>query len=120
MNQWNGTGRMVRDAEDINGDGVKFSIAVEGYNYSTKSRETTFIDCVAFGKVVDVIKQYAPKGKAVRVTGDIRRRKYTATKGVHAGHDVEDFAIGVQDFELLPGNASGGGASGSGTSGSGW
>lgn len=104
MNNCHFTGRMVRDAEDINGGGVRFTIAVDGYNYSTKQREATFIPCVAFGKVVDVIKQYAPKGKAVAVSGDLRIREYEATKGQHAGHKVTDFTIGVQDFELLPGN----------------
>ena len=108
MNQVNLVGRMVRDAEDINSTtkGVRFSLAVEDYNPSTKSRETTFINCVAFGDVSDVIKNYAPKGKPVRVTGRLANRKYTPTKGVHAGHEVEQTSIvlsGYDGFELLPG-----------------
>lgn len=110
MQQVNLIGRMVRDAEDLPGGkgGVKFSLAVEYYNFSSKSRETNFWDCVAFGDVTTVIKGYAPKGKPVRVTGELQKRKYTASKGPHAGHEVEQVTIrvdGRDGFELLPGTS---------------
>lgn len=93
---------MVRDAEDIKGDGVRFSIAVDGYDPATKGRTATFIPCVAFGKVVDTIKKYAPKGKEVRVTGEYRVREYEKD-----GVKVKDHSFvlnGFDSFELLAGN----------------
>lgn len=105
MNQINLVGRMTRDAEDVGNPpvGVRFSIATEDYDFGTKQRETEFHDCVAFGKVSDVIKNYAGKGREVRVTGKIRSRKYTPTKGPNAGNEVTQKNVVVDDFELLAG-----------------
>lgn len=102
MNQSNFVGRMVRDAEDIKGDGVRFSIAVDVYDPATKGRKAEFIPCVAFGKVVDTIKQYAPKGKEVRVTAEYRTREYEKD-----GVKMKDHSFvlnGFDSFELLAGN----------------
>jgi single-stranded DNA-binding protein len=112
LNSCNFIGRMVRDAEDIKGDGVRFTIAVDVYNSQTKTREPVWVPCVAFGKVVGVIKDYAPKGKLVRVTGEYRQREYTATSGPNSGQKVKDHSFMVapiDGFELL---SSGGGNGG--------
>ncbi len=106
MNQCNFVGRMTRDAEDIKGGGVRFSIAVDVYDSETKGRKAEFIPCVAFGKVVDTIKNHAPKGKEVRVTGEYRTRTFVPQSGPNAGTEVKDhnFVItGYDGFELLAG-----------------
>jgi single-stranded DNA-binding protein len=121
MNQCNFVGRMVRDAEDIKGDGVKFTVAVDVYDSETKGRKAEFIPCVAFGKVVPTIKQYAPAGKEVRVTGEYRTREYTPTQGPNAGSKVRDHSFvlnGFDAFELLAGNPKG--SSGNEPSPEGW
>ena len=102
MNQCNFAGRMARDAEDIKGDGVRFTVAVDEYDPDTKGRTTEWVPCVAFGKVVNTIKQYAPKGKEVRVTGEYRTREYEKD-----GVKVKDHSFvinGFDGFELLAGN----------------
>lgn len=104
MNQCSFTGRMVRDAEDIKGDGVRFTVAVDIYNYSTRAREAVFVPFVAFGKVVPVIKQYAPRGKEVCVTGEYRTREFTPASGPNAGTKVKDHSFHVDKFELLSGS----------------
>jgi len=105
MNQVNLVGRMTRDAEEFGNPpiGVRFAVATEDYDFGTKQRETEFHECVAFGKVTEVIKQYAGKGREVRVTGKKKTRKYQAQKGVHAGHEVDQVVVIVDDFELLAG-----------------
>ena len=105
MNQINLVGRMTRDPEEFGTPpvGVRFSIATEDYDFSSKQRETEFHDCVAFGKTSEVINNYAEKGREVRVTGRIKSNRYTPTKGVHAGHEVEQKRVIVNDFELLAG-----------------
>ena len=117
MNQCNFIGRMVRDAEDIKSDGVRFTVAVEIYNFQKKEREPVFVPFVAFGKIVDVIKNYAPKGKEVRVTGEYRVREFVPTSGPSEGQKVKDHSFFVLDFELLAGQPKAGSSSGSSTSG---
>jgi len=103
------TGRMTRDAEDIGttGEAVKFTIAVDGYNFSEKKRDTTFVPCVAFGKVTSVIKDYAGKGREVGITGTYRVREYVAQGGARAGQTVKDHSFVVDKFELLAGKPAG-------------
>ena len=64
----------------------------------------SFLDqVVAFGKVVDVIKKYAPKGKPVMATGTFRIREYTDKAGV----ERKGYSFAVTEFELLPSTSSG-------------
>lgn len=110
-------GRMTRDAEPFGSPevGVRFSIATEDYDFGTKKRETEFHDCVAFGNVREVIKNYAGKGKRVGVVGRTKTNTYTPTKGIHAGHEVKEKRVIVDDFELMDsggGSATGGGSGG--------
>jgi len=109
MNSCTFTGRMTRDAEDIGttGEAVKFTVAVDGYNFSTKSKETTFVPCVAFGKVTTVIKNYAGKGREVGVTATYRVREYVATGGPRQGQTIHDHSFVVDKFELLAGQPAG-------------
>ena len=122
MNKQIITGRMVRDAEPFGNPevGVRFAIATEDYDFSTKKNETEFHECVAFGKVTDVIKNYAGKGRWVEVEGKTRTNAYTPSKGIHAGHEVKEKRVIVDSFKLGPGTGSstgGGTASGGGDDG---
>lgn len=105
MNQINLVGRMTRDAEPIGNPpvGVKFAVATDDYNFSTKARETTFHECKAFGKLSDVITNYAGKGREVRVTGKYRTDTWTPKQGPRAGTEVSEKVVYVDDFELLAG-----------------
>jgi single-strand DNA-binding protein len=58
------------DAKDYKGaDCVAFSLA--GQNFS-KTEETTWFDCLVYGKTGDVIKNYTKKGSRIFVEGSIK------------------------------------------------
>lgn len=101
----NFTGRMTRPAEDIGNPviGVKFTVAVEDYDFGEKKRVTEFYDCVVFGQRADVVRNYGETGKHVWINNAKRKtRKYTASKGIHAGHEATQINYVVNEFELLP------------------
>ena len=109
------TGRMTRPAEDIGNPviGVKFTVASEDYDFGEKKRVTEFYDCVVFGNKADVVRNYGDTGKHVWINNAKRKtRKYTASKGIHAGHETTQVSYVVNEFEFLPdGKAAGGGSS---------
>ena len=73
-------GRLTRDIEaktTTSGKEVaNFSLAVNGYN-----DEVSFIDCVAFGKTVEILAKYTQKGKQLGVNGRLQQRSYNAKDG---------------------------------------
>ena len=103
------TGRMTADAEDLGGgQGVKFRIAVDGYDFSAKAKKTTFVPCVAFGKTADTVRQYAPKGKQIWVSGEYTTREFTYQSGPRQGEKGYDHNFVIRDVGLLGGNPAGG------------
>lgn len=105
MNACMFTGRMTRDAEAIGttGEAVKFTLAVDGYNFKEKQRETTFVPCVAFGKITTVITQYAGKGREVGVVGKYQVREYVSQSGPRQGQTIKDHSFVIDTFELMAG-----------------
>ena len=79
------TGRLTRDAElrQVNNgnDVVKFTLAVDRYNSSTKQHDADFINCVAFKSTGNYINNYTKKGDMVAVTGNIKTGSYTNKNG---------------------------------------
>ena len=94
-----GVGRLVADPIQPPGGPAKFRVAVDGYNRSTKTREATFWDCIAWAKTAETIMKYTGKGKQVAVTGELIRRKYTAS----SGEEREVVEINIETLELLGG-----------------
>lgn len=80
MNLFQISGRLTRDPE-VNGSATKFTVAVDDYNSSTKTREAQFFPVVAFGRLGDVIRQYAGKGREVVVWGKARENHWTDQNG---------------------------------------
>jgi len=69
-------------------EGKNFALFTVACGYEWKDKQTgnkehgcDFIPCSAFGWVADVIASYAPKGKQVMVTGEIKARKYADKDG---------------------------------------
>lgn len=58
---------------------ARFTIAVN--NGFGDNKETAFVDCVAFGKQVETIKEYFKKGKQVLVRGSIRQNRWETKEG---------------------------------------
>ncbi|MCB1189036.1 MAG: single-stranded DNA-binding protein [Leptospiraceae bacterium] len=79
-------GRLTRDPEYkiINQSSVvNFSIANNRVYVSNgvKKEDTNFFDCVAWGKLAEIIKQYATKGKQVMIQGRLQQQTWDAPDG---------------------------------------
>ena len=96
MNQFNGTGRLVREADIKEAKSGKkfarFTIAINRFN-----DETDFVDCVVFNeRVVGVVEKYTSKGSQVGVSGSLNIN--TSEKD---GHKFKHPQINVQAVDLL-------------------
>lgn len=55
---------------------VKFRVADDYYDYSTKTRKTQFFRCQAFGKVAENIAAHFFKGKRIAMYGHLLLENY--------------------------------------------
>ena len=108
------TGNLTRDPElrtTPNGASVcSFSVAVNRvYRDSNgeQKEDVSFIDCSAWGKLGDMINQYAKKGSGVLVSGRLDQRSWEDKTSGQKRSRVE---IVVEDFNFT-GSAPAGGAS---------
>lgn len=74
-------GNLTKDAEIVGKDKnvARFTIAVN--NGFGENKETAFVDCVAFGKQVETIKEYFTKGKQIIVRGSLRQNRWETDSG---------------------------------------
>lgn len=100
-------GRLTRDAEFkmVNNSPVaNFSLAV-GRTYVTngeKREESHFFDCVAWGKLAEIIKQYTKKGKQISVEGRLQQDRWEKD-----GQKQSKVRIFVESMQLLGSPSSG-------------
>lgn len=84
------TGRLVRDPEnkkfDSGKNACKFSIA-NSRKYAG-NEETSFFNCVAFGKLGEIIAQYRKKGDQIAVSGRISQRSWDSPEGKKSVYEV--------------------------------
>lgn len=88
LNQCNFIGRLGKPPEvrySSSGDAItNFSIAI-GSQWKDKSGEkqesTEWINCVAFGKLGEIVGQYLVKGSHVYVSGRMKTEKYQGKDG---------------------------------------
>ena len=74
-------GNLVADPEIVGKEQnvARFTIAVNsGYG---ENKETSFVDCVAFGKQVETMKEHFKKGKQVLIRGSIRQNRWETKEG---------------------------------------
>ena len=98
------TGNLTRDPElrtTTGGSNVcAFSVAVNrtyrGSDGENKE-EVSYIDCVAWGKLGEVIAQYAKKGSGVLVSGRLSQRSYESKDGVKRSRTE----IVAEDFNFI-------------------
>lgn len=99
-------GRLTRDPElkQIGETTVgKFSLAV-GSSYkkgNEKVDETSFFDCEIWGKLADVLGQYATKGKQIAIEGKLKQDTWDTQDGKKASK----VKIRVENFQLLGGKS---------------
>ena len=103
------TGNITRDPElrnTPNGATVcSFSVAVNRVYRDTngeQKEEVSFIDCSAWGKLGEMIAQYAKKGSAVLVSGRLSQRSWEDKNG---GGKRSRTEIVVEDFNFIGNSA---------------
>lgn len=93
-----GNGRLVKDVElkqTTSGTRVgSFSIAVNR-KYNDKE-ETSFFNCVAFGKTAEIIAQYVKKGHRIGIDGRLVQRSWEKD-----GQKRSTVEIVVENFQFL-------------------
>ncbi len=102
-------GNLTRDVEMRTTSGgqnvANFSLAVNRSwrNQNGEQQEqTSFINCVAWGKAGEIIEQYAKKGDALLVSGRLDQRSYEDKDG-NKRSAVE---VNVEDFNFVGGSRS--------------
>lgn len=100
-------GRLTRDPEIktlSNTSVCNFSIANNRvYTANGEKREEThFFDCEVWGKLADVLKQYATKGKQIAIEGRLQQQIWDAPDG----KKNSKIKIRVENFQLLGGAGS--------------
>lgn len=98
------TGNLTRDPElrtTTSGSNVcSFSVAVNRTYKGTdgeNKEEVSYIDCVAWGKLGEVIAQYAKKGSSVLVSGRLNQRSFEGKDGVKRSRTE----IVAEDFNFI-------------------
>jgi len=98
-------GRLTKDPEfrQVNAErGVaNFSIAVDRrYKDSQGNRPTDFWDIQAWGKLAELVMQYAGKGGRVFIEGRYQKRSYQASDGSpRFAHDIIANTVEFIDFK---------------------
>jgi len=116
------TGNLTRDPElrtTPNGASVcSFSVAVNRVfrdSSGTQQEQVSFIDCSAWGKLGEMIGQYAKKGAGVLVSGRLDQRTW---EDKNSGQKRSRVEIVVEDFNFTtPNNSEGRGGYGGGSFG---
>ncbi|MBR5389389.1 single-stranded DNA-binding protein [Candidatus Saccharibacteria bacterium] len=111
------TGNLTRDPElrtTPNGASVcSFSVAVNRVfrdSSGNQQESVSFIDCSAWGKLGEMIGQYAKKGSGVLVSGRLDQRSW---EDKNSGQKRSRVEIVVEDFNFTgPANSSEGGSRG--------
>lgn len=107
-------GNLTRDVEmrtTASGQNVaNFSLAVsrswKGQDGQTQE-QTSFINCVAWGKAGEIIAQYVKKGDSLLVSGRLDQRSYDDKDG----NKRQAVEVNVEDFNFVGGGRGGDGAS---------
>lgn len=101
------TGNLTRDPElrnTPNGASVcSFSVAVNRVfrdSSGNQQEDVSFIDCSAWGKLGEMISQYAKKGTSVLVSGRLDQRSWEDKTSGQKRSRVE---VVVEDFNFLSG-----------------
>lgn len=109
------TGNLTRDPElrnTPNGASVcSFSVAVNRVfrdSSGNQQEDVSFIDCSAWGKLGEMISQYAKKGTGVLVSGRLDQRSWEDKTSGQKRSRVE---VVVEDFNFLSGMERGEGSS---------
>ncbi len=102
-------GRLTRDPETrqlpTGATLCRFSIANNrSYTQNNeKKEEVSYFNCIAWGKLGEIIQKYCQKGKQVAIEGRLRQNSWQDTEG----KKVSSVEINVENLQLLGGNNGG-------------
>lgn len=104
-------GNLTRDVEMRTTSGgqsvANFSLAISrswrGQD-GQQQEQTSFINCVAWGKVGEIIQQYVKKGNPLLVSGRLDQRSYEDRDG----NKRQAVEVVVEDFNFVGGGSGGG------------
>lgn len=100
-------GRLTRDPEfkTVNSTSLaNFSLA-NGRTYTVngeKREETHYFDCEVWGKLAEIVRDYAKKGKQIAVEGRLQQSTWDTPEGKKASK----VKIRIENVQLLGGNSS--------------
>lgn len=98
MNKVELLGRLVKDVEiaksKSGNDYAKFTLAV---NRKQKDAPTDFFNCIAFGKLPEIIKKYTEKGNRILIVGTIQNESYKDNEG----NTKYSTSVIVEDFYFV-------------------
>jgi len=83
---------------------------------NNQQEETTFVDCEAWGKTAEVMKQYLAKGRPVFIEG---RLKLDQWKDKNDGSNRSKLKVVVENFQFVDSRGGPGGGGGAGGAGGG-
>lgn len=101
MNKWIGMGRLTRTAELRYGAGAeplavaRFSLAVDRKYKRDGEPSADFFNCVAFGKLAELITKTCNRGTKIAVVAHVQTGSYTNKEGIKV--KTTDFVI--DEFE---------------------
>jgi single-strand DNA-binding protein len=112
FNQSTFTGRLARDVEVKNTQGgmtiASFSVAVgsQWFDKTTqqKKEDVAFIDVTAFGKLAEIIGQYAKKGQQVLVSGRLKQETWNDKT---TGQKRSKLVVVAENFKMFGGKNDG-------------
>lgn len=84
---------------------LAFSLAIHEVDFATKEKKTQFIDCVAWGRVAEVIADYAKKGSNLFLSGKLEKTGWEDPKT----HEKKSATRVIVDKMQFAGSAGSGG-----------
>ena len=95
-------GRVTRDLElqhfgTDERNYVRFALAVDDYNSTTKENTTNFINIVAFDRNAEILSQYITKGRKLSIEGKLRAGSYLDK------NNSKKYAVDIilEDFDFI-------------------
>lgn len=79
-------GRLTQDPEykNVNGNSLVTINIANNLTYSKdgqKKEEVSYFECVCWGKLADIVRQYCTKGSQVLITGRLRQERWDGDDG---------------------------------------
>ena len=97
MNQIILTGRLTKDVKiGTSQNNTTYSIFSLAVDRPFQKGETDFMNCVAFGKIAEILNSYCSKGSKIGVVGTLQQTSYEKD-----GQKTTSYKVVVSSIELI-------------------